>query len=159
MLVPACDRSTQHASSSPVCIVTSFVWHCVQVGQIQHHQACTHWQHETAWGKAEAAKKDVVTSFVVVLCAGRADDRGTKLNTRVDTGSRRQTRAQRKQQRNEAREAGRPEKEDILEVGLEGMSVQDLADKLAVAPTEILKELFMKGIMAQVNQVSNECNS
>lgn len=71
----------------------------------------------------------------------------------MDAGSRRVTRAQRKQQRNEAREAGRSEKEDILEVGLEGMSVQDLADKLAVAPTEILKELFMKGIMAQVNQV------
>ncbi|DBA75090.1 TPA: hypothetical protein ACH3X1_010417 [Trebouxia sp. C0004] len=81
-------------------------------------------------------------------------DEGRRKNrTRVDAGSRRVTRAERKQRRAAAIEAGRPEKEEILEVGLEGMSVQDLADKLAVAPTEIVKALFMKGIMAQVNQV------
>ncbi|DBA68950.1 TPA: hypothetical protein ACH3X2_013126 [Trebouxia sp. C0005] len=81
-------------------------------------------------------------------------DEGRRKNkTRVDAGSRRVTRAERKQRRAAANEAGRPEKEEILEVGLEGMSVQDLADKLAVAPTEIVKALFMKGIMAQVNQV------
>lgn len=73
--------------------------------------------------------------------------------TRVDAGSRRVTRAERKSRRAAALEAGRPEKEEILEVGLEGMSVQDLAEKLAVAPTEVVRALFMKGIMAQVNQV------
>lgn len=81
------------------------------------------------------------------------DDGRRKSKTRVDAGSRRVTRAERKHRRAAAIEAGRPEKEEILEVGLEGMSVQDLADKLAVAPTEIVKALFMKGIMAQVNQV------
>ena len=94
---------------------------------------------------------------ILTLCwlvLGKGDD-GRKPITRVDAGSRRVTRAQRKQQRNEAREAGRPEKEDIVEVGLEGMSVQDLADRLQVAPTEILKELFMKGIMAQVSWSSH----
>lgn len=81
-------------------------------------------------------------------------DEGRRKNkTRVDAGSRRVTRAERKQRRAAAVEAGRPEKEEILEVGLEGMSVQDLAEKLAVAPTEVVKALFMKGIMAQVNQV------
>ena len=81
--------------------------------------------------------------------AGRGSDKASM--ARGDVGSRRVSRQERKQRRIEAREAGRPEKEDILEVGLEGMSVQDLAEKLAVAPTEVLKELFMKGIMAQVS--------
>lgn len=76
-----------------------------------------------------------------------------KGKTRVDAGSRRVTRAERKSKRAAALEAGRPEKEEILEVGLEGMSVQDLAEKLAVGPTEVVRALFMKGIMAQVNQV------
>lgn len=71
----------------------------------------------------------------------------------MDAGSRRVSRAERKLRRAAALEAGKPEKEEILEVGLEGMSVQDLADKLAVSPTEVVKALFMKGIMAQVNQV------
>jgi len=92
----------------------------------------------------------------LAVCTGRkpTGDEGRRKNkTRVDAGSRRVTRAERKQRRAAAIEAGRPEKEEILEVGLEGMSVQDLADKLAVAPTEIVRALFMKGIMAQVNQV------
>ena len=72
---------------------------------------------------------------------------------RIDAGSRRVTRAERKQRGEAAIEAGRPEKEEILEVGSEGMSVQDLADKIAVPAPEIVKALFMKGIMAQVNQV------
>ena len=75
----------------------------------------------------------------------------------MDAGSRRVSRAERKSRRSAALEAGRPEKEEILEVGLEGMSVQDLAEKLAVAPTEVVRALFMKGIMAQVNQVKQAC--
>lgn len=81
------------------------------------------------------------------------EDSRRKGKTRVDAGSRRVTRAERKSKRAAALEAGRPEKEEILEVGLEGMSVQDLAEKLAVGPTEVVRALFMKGIMAQVNQV------
>ena len=81
------------------------------------------------------------------------EDTRRKNKTRVDAGSRRVTRAERKSRRAAALEAGRPEKEEILEVGLEGMSVQDLAEKLAVGPTEVVRALFMKGIMAQVNQV------
>lgn len=42
-------------------------------------------------------------------------------------------------------------REDIFEVGPEGISVQDLAAMLAVQPTEIVKFLFMKGIMVQMN--------
>ena len=42
-------------------------------------------------------------------------------------------------------------REDIFEVGPEGMTVQDLAEMLALAPTEVVKFLFMKGVMVQMN--------
>jgi phage antirepressor YoqD-like protein len=41
-------------------------------------------------------------------------------------------------------------REDIFEVAAEGMTVQDLAAMLALPATEIVKFLFMKGIMVQV---------
>jgi hypothetical protein len=34
------------------------------------------------------------------------------------------------------------------------MSVTELSEKLALPPGEVVKTLFMKGIMVQVNQVS-----
>lgn len=36
-------------------------------------------------------------------------------------------------------------------MGAEGLTVQDLAAMLAVQPTEIVKFLFMRGIMVQMN--------
>ena len=42
---------------------------------------------------------------------------------------------------------------DIFEVSEDGMPVEDLASMLAVDPSEVVKTLFMKGIMVQVNQV------
>ena len=44
--------------------------------------------------------------------------------------------------------------EEIFEVGSEGMPIDELAEKLAVNQGEIIKTLFMKGIMVSVNQVS-----
>ena len=44
-------------------------------------------------------------------------------------------------------------REDIFEIGNEGMSVTELSQKLALPPGEVVKTLFMKGIMVQVNQV------
>lgn len=38
-------------------------------------------------------------------------------------------------------------------MGPEGMSVADLADALAVNKAEVVKTLFIKGVMVQVNQV------
>lgn len=55
-----------------------------------------------------------------------------------------------------AREAGRSVREDIIEVGLVGMAVGDLADRLAVNPSEVVKALFLKGVMVQVNQVLDQ---
>ena len=38
-------------------------------------------------------------------------------------------------------------------MGSEGMPIDELAEKLAVNQGEIIKTLFMKGIMVSVNQV------
>ncbi len=67
--------------------------------------------------------------------------------------SRRETRGTRRRDRAIAREAGALVRQDIFEVSDEGMPVEELANMLAVNPAEIVKALFMKGLMVQVNQV------
>jgi translation initiation factor IF-2 len=68
-------------------------------------------------------------------------------------GRRRETRGTRRRDRAIARDAAAPVRQDIFEVGNEGLPVEELANKLAVPPGEVVKILFMKGIMVQVNQV------
>eukprot|EP00210_Caulerpa_lentillifera_P002134 g2048.t1 len=63
---------------------------------------------------------------------------------------RRKARLERQEQRQSQLETA--EKELIIEVGAEGMSVSHLAQLLAVDPTEVIKILFLKGIMVTVNQ-------
>jgi translation initiation factor IF-2 len=60
-------------------------------------------------------------------------------------------------ERAEARTASAPVREEIFEVGDEGMMVQELANRLAVSTGEVVKTLFMQGIMVQVNQVCAPC--
>ena len=43
-----------------------------------------------------------------------------------------------------------PEREEIFEIPLQGMSLQELADRLATGQGEIIASLFRKGIMVQV---------
>lgn len=69
---------------------------------------------------------------------------------------RKMTKASRKAARVQAAKAAAPVKVDILEVGKQGMSVPDLADKLAVNDGEIVKTLFLKGIVTTVNQTLDE---
>lgn len=71
--------------------------------------------------------------------------------TVINVGSRRKNRASRKAEREEERRASVRVREDIFEVGPEGMSVADLAEMLAVPPVDIVKRLFMKGLALQVN--------
>ena len=71
--------------------------------------------------------------------------------TVINVSSRRKSRQSRKAERAEERRASAPTREDIFEVGPEGMSVADLADMLAVPPVDIVKRLFMKGLALQVN--------
>ena len=63
---------------------------------------------------------------------------------------RRVTKAEKRQQRFEAEEFARPEREEIFEIPLQGMSLQELADRLATGQGEIIASLFRRGIMVQV---------
>lgn len=71
-------------------------------------------------------------------------------------GGRKMTKATRKAAREQAARAAAPVKVEILEVGKQGMSVPDLAQKLAVNDAEIVKMLFLKGIATTVNQTLDE---
>ena len=68
-----------------------------------------------------------------------------------------------KQQREFGREekaaGSRRDREEIFEVGEEGMSLEELAEQIQVEPSEIVRSLFMKGIMLSMNQVldKNTC--
>lgn len=44
-------------------------------------------------------------------------------------------------------------KVEFVELPPQGLSVEALASMLAVSSAEVIKELFMKGIMVTVNQV------
>lgn len=71
-------------------------------------------------------------------------------------GGRKMNKASRKALRVEAARLAAPVKVEILEVGPEGMSCQELAESLAVNDSEIVKVLFMKGIGITVNQTLDE---
>ncbi|CAI5525194.1 unnamed protein product [Closterium sp. Naga37s-1] len=71
-------------------------------------------------------------------------------------GNRKQSKASRRAAREEAKKAAAPVQAEILEVGKEGMSVQELARELAVNDSDVVKALFMKGIATTVNQVLDE---
>ena len=65
--------------------------------------------------------------------------------------SRRKARTERQGERGKD-SRGQIEREMIIEVGAEGLSVEELAGLLAADPTEVMKILFVKGIMIAVNQ-------
>ncbi len=66
---------------------------------------------------------------------------------------RRAARKARKERREEKAAASRKDREEIFEVGEAGMSLEELADALQVDPSDIVRSLFMKGIMLSMNQV------
>eukprot|EP00983_Pelagomonas_calceolata_P086791 1156835-Pelagomonas_calceolata.AAC.2 len=76
-------------------------------------------------------------------------------------GKRGKVTAEMKRAARKAREAEREEKaagqqrerEEIFEVGDEGMSLIQLADMIQEDPSDIVRTLFMKGIMLSMNQV------
>eukprot|EP00210_Caulerpa_lentillifera_P000803 g777.t1 len=80
----------------------------------------------------------------------RLERRGKKISDPVLIEMRRKARHERQEQRQSQQQT--TEKELIIEVGAKGMSVTELAELLAVDPTEVIKTLFIKGIMVTVNQ-------
>eukprot|EP00245_Coleochaete_scutata_P012519 TRINITY_DN485_c0_g2_i1.p1 TRINITY_DN485_c0_g2~~TRINITY_DN485_c0_g2_i1.p1 ORF type:complete len:822 (+),score=235.76 TRINITY_DN485_c0_g2_i1:326-2467(+) len=67
-------------------------------------------------------------------------------------GTRKAYKAGKKMQREQAARDAAPVRQEILEVGKEGVSVAELSVLLAVTPAEVIKTLFMKSIVSTVNQ-------
>ncbi|KAF6256183.1 hypothetical protein COO60DRAFT_1296299 [Scenedesmus sp. NREL 46B-D3] len=72
---------------------------------------------------------------------------------KVTAEMKRAARKQREAEREEKAASQRREKEEIFEVGEEGMSLEALAEAIQVDPSDIMRTLFMKGIMLSMNQV------
>lgn len=83
--------------------------------------------------------------------AGRPKQRGNFRNQ--DVKKSRITRGTRRRDRAIAKEKSALVRQEIFEVSDEGMPVEELARLLAIGASEVVKSLFMKGIMVQVNQV------
>jgi hypothetical protein len=81
---------------------------------------------------------------------GRVDD-GPAVSGRMATEARRNARASRKEDRDA--KAVKKERVEFLEVPAEGMNLEVLAELLAVNSADVIKALFMKGIMTTVNMV------
>jgi translation initiation factor IF-2 len=81
---------------------------------------------------------------------GRVDD-GPAVSGRMATEARRNARASRKDERDA--KAIKKERVEFLEVPAEGMNLEVLAELLAVNSADVIKALFMKGIMTTVNMV------
>jgi len=79
---------------------------------------------------------------------GRADD-GPATFGRAATEARRNARATRKEER--SNKTTKKERVEFLELPPQGLSVEELADKLALNSADIIKALFLKGIMTTVN--------
>jgi translation initiation factor IF-2 len=82
---------------------------------------------------------------------GRGGRKGRK--EKVTAEMKRAARKAREEKREEKAAAERREREEIFEVGEEGMSLEQLADLLQVDGSDIVRALFMKGIMLSMNQV------
>lgn len=83
--------------------------------------------------------------FPCALTAGKKE--------KVTAEMKRAARKQREAEREEKAAAKRREREEIFEVGEEGMSLEALAEAIQVDPSDIMRTLFMKGIMLSMNQV------
>lgn len=110
------------------------------------------WRKKAANSVSDGAKRRVSARNKDSM-DGVADLLGGKTARR---GGRKMSKASRKAIRLEAARLAAPVKVEILEVGPEGMSCQELAEALAVNDSEIVKVLFMKGIGITVNQTLDE---
>ena len=81
----------------------------------------------------------------------RGQDGNRRGQQKINLAGRRKARQNRKAERKQEALAAAPVREEIFEVGPEGMSVPDLAEMLAVPAVDIVKKLFMKGLAVQVN--------
>ena len=94
--------------------------------------------------------------YVYVYVRWRFYRRGKAATGVVTPEMKRKAREERKKRRaeeNAARAAEAPGQVDILEVGPDGLPIEDLARLLAIAPTQVVGSLFIRhGVMTTVNQ-------
>jgi len=85
--------------------------------------------------------------------------KGGARKEKVTAEMKRAARKAREAQREEKAMANRKEREEIFEVGDEGMSLEQLGEIIQVDASDIVRSLFMKGIMLSMNQVldKNTC--
>ncbi|CAD7703842.1 unnamed protein product [Ostreobium quekettii] len=100
-----------------------------------------------AQGKAWAGREDREKKGAG---RGRREAEGRREGFRMTVERRRKARQQRKLTR--MSKVTVDEGEDRIVVGSEGMAVTELAKRLAISPAEVVKALFMKGIMVQITQ-------
>jgi len=81
---------------------------------------------------------------------GRREEQEQNVSKAIS--QRRGARDKRKAERAIMKELGKDVKSEIIEVGKEGMSVGDLAEALAINDSEVIKILFLKGVISSVNQ-------
>ncbi|WIA43897.1 hypothetical protein OEZ86_010304 [Tetradesmus obliquus] len=101
--------------------------------------------------KKKRGKREKVTAEM--KRAARKQREAERKREKVTAEMKRAARKQREAEREEKAASQRREKEEIFEVGEEGMSLEALADAIQVEPSEIMRTLFMKGIMLSMNQV------
>jgi len=83
----------------------------------------------------------------------RGKGRGPGKREKVTAEMKRAARQTREADRLVRLAAGRREREEIFEVGDAGMSLEALALAIQVDPSEVVRSLFMKGIILSMNQV------
>jgi hypothetical protein len=114
--------------------------------------------------RLEEVNEDGETSFLDdaddEFLAKKPGKKGSlKRKQKVTAEMRRKAAATRKSEREEKAMGSRREREEIFEVGDEGMSLEQLAETVQVEPSDLVRMLFMKGIMLSMNQVldKNTC--
>ncbi|CAI5505683.1 unnamed protein product [Closterium sp. Naga37s-1] len=110
---------------------------------------------KSAFSKSASSKSGRFKSAVSKAAAAAAMSK-TGISGAEKREHRRTSKAERRAAREAAANASAPTRAEIIEVGKAGMAVKDLAGLLAVGEGDIVRALFMKGVITNVNQVLNE---
>ncbi|CAI7824363.1 unnamed protein product [Closterium sp. NIES-53] len=111
---------------------------------------------KSAFSKSASSKSGRLKSAGSKSAAAAAGMSKTGISGAEKREHRRTSKAERKAAREAAANTSAPTRAEIIEVGKAGMAVKDLAGLLAVGEGDIVRALFMKGVITNVNQVLNE---
>lgn len=114
---------------------------------------------QLATGKPTIAIEEVVEDDDTVVVDEEEEDKSKGKKQRkgrkekVTAEMKRKARKEREEVREEKAARSRREREEIFEVGNEGMSLSDFAFQAQLDESDIVRTLFMKGIMVNANQI------